>query len=86
MANAHASSMPARVGRAARPPIRAARVAKRRRRFVLAVGLLLFTLAALSAMGEPVQVFGVQWEFPAPPLNKGGQGGCEEQTKNIETF
>ena len=51
MANAHASSMPARVGRVARPSIRAARVAKRRRRFLLAVGLLLFTLAVLANYG-----------------------------------
>jgi cell division protein FtsB len=43
--------MPARVGRVAPPSIRAARVAKRRRLFLLAVGLLLFTLAVLANYG-----------------------------------
>jgi cell division protein FtsB len=51
MANAHLSSMPVRVGTVARPSIRAARVAKRRRLFLLAVGLLLFTLAVLANYG-----------------------------------
>ncbi len=51
MANAHASSVPVRVGRVASASIRAARVARRRRLFLLAGGLLLFTLAVLANYG-----------------------------------
>ena len=51
MAHAHASSMPARLGRAASPSPLSARVAKRRRVFFFLVGLVIFTFAALANYG-----------------------------------
>ncbi len=51
MAHAHASSVPARLVRAAAPSSRSARVAKRRRVFLLVVGLVIFIFAALANYG-----------------------------------
>jgi cell division protein FtsB len=51
MASSYARSVPARIGRFAPRSSEAARIAKRRRLFLLAVGLLLFTLAVLANYG-----------------------------------
>lgn len=51
MASSHVSSVPARLGRVVPRSSRASRVAKRRRLFLLGLGLLLFVLMVLANYG-----------------------------------
>ena len=51
MAHARAETISARLGGGASPSSRSARVAKRRRVFLLVVGLVIFTFAALANYG-----------------------------------
>ena len=57
MANAHAPSMPARTGRISASSTRAHQVARRRRLFMVAAGLFIFTIAVLANYG-PLQAYG----------------------------